>query len=113
MRRAARLLLGSAGAIGGLVFLRRHPRPAPDPAEELRRKLVEARGSEVSLTLDAPASPPQISAAEEEAEAVAQQSASESSETGEPVSQIDALRREVHARGRAAVEEMRGPSPDE
>ena len=108
MRRAARLLLGSAGAIGGLVFLRRHPRPAPDPAEELRRKLVEARGSEVSLTLDAPASPPQISAA-----AVAQQSASESSETGEPVSQIDALRREVHARGRAAVEEMRGPSPDE
>lgn len=72
--------------LGGIALLRawlarRRPRPAADPAEALRRKLDETRD---------------IAADQEEFTA------------GETPVDADERRREVHERGRAAIDEMGG-----
>jgi hypothetical protein len=93
------LPLIAAAAVGGIVVARtltRRRRPAPvsapgasDPrADELRRKLAESRD---------------LSAEREEFEA-----AETPVDRAEPVVDPDARRREIHERGRAAAEEMRG-----
>jgi hypothetical protein len=85
-----RLLAWIACGAGALFFfrrrlLRRKPEAAgSDPAEELRRKLDETRAEE-------PATPP---AADE----------------AEPAAGLDERRSDVHERGRAAIDRMRGDS---
>jgi hypothetical protein len=86
-----RLLVLSALAAGLVLLSRRRCRrpaqslPAPDPADELRRKLDEARERQSSAPPSAP------SAADE----------------------VDARRRSVHERGRAAIDQMRGQTTAE
>jgi hypothetical protein len=72
--------------LGGIALVRawlarRRMRAAPDPADELRRKLEESR---------------ELAADQEEFAA------------GETPVDADERRREVHERGRAAIDEMRG-----
>jgi hypothetical protein len=98
-----RALAWAAGALGGLaawrVLTRRKP-PAPvvapppvDPrADELRRKLDESR----------------TMADERDEFEGAETTVDEAEAPMEP----DARRRSVHEQGRAAVEQMRGGSPD-
>ena len=85
-----RLLIVTGLAALAAYFLRRRPAAAPvvevDPAEELRRKLDEVKASE---------------GAEDGAEA-----------DDTPVADLDARRRDVHERARAAVDEMQGSSSD-
>ncbi len=89
MRRGLAWLTGGLGVAGLLLYrrLRRAPAPEPAPAphaEELRRKLDETRARE-----DAPAP--------------------ESALTDD----LETRRREVHERGRAAVDEMGGSTSPE
>jgi hypothetical protein len=76
-----------AGAVGGAAVyraLKRQPEPAADPAEELRAKLAETKGSDPEAVSD-PAVPPDV----------------------------DERRREVHEQGRAAIDELRdGAAPE-
>jgi hypothetical protein len=58
--------------------------PAPDPAEELRRKLDQVRNRDEPAT--------ELSDA--------------------PAEDLDTRRRDVHDRARAAADEMRGSTPD-
>jgi hypothetical protein len=93
-------------AVAGFVwlYLRRGVRrpqpvvqipPAPDPAEELRRKLEQAKERDES---------PAAHLAEPEPEA---------EPPGPAVSEeLDAKRREVHERARSAADEMRRSSSD-
>jgi hypothetical protein len=87
-----------AGGLGGLLLRRRRPpelAPAPDPrAEELRQRLATARAA-------APESVAGSSSAEPAPEL-----------TGPPPDEFDAMRRRVHAEGRAAAEEMRRSADD-
>jgi hypothetical protein len=85
MRRLIAWLAWGAGA--AFIFRwrlrrRRSPEPAVDPAEELKRKLDESRAQPA-----APEPPP--------------------AEPEEPKAPLDERRREVHERGRAAIDEMR------
>jgi hypothetical protein len=67
------------------------PAPAPDPrADELRRRLEEARAASVEAE-PAPETEPEA--------------------PGEPLEPVDERRRRVHRRGRSAVEQMRAASP--
>ncbi len=88
MRRFLAGIVFGAGALFAFRWrLRRRwrARPsAPDPAEELKRKLEESRAAEA--------------APEPEPEAV-------------PEAGVDERRRDVHGRGRAAIERMRGDPP--
>jgi hypothetical protein len=73
------------------LFRRRRAKPAAvpalDPAEELKQKLAESRPEEEQ---PAPASAPEP-----------------------PPADLEDRRREVHERGRASIEQMRGqPPPD-
>jgi hypothetical protein len=78
------VVLGLA-AFASYFLRRRVPAPPPaaevDPSEELRRKLKETRASD-----------------------------EEPAATESPVADLDARRREVHARARAVVDEMHGPT---
>jgi hypothetical protein len=114
MQRNAALAVGALAGAAAALFLRRRPRtepgaaprePFPDQAEELRRKLAEARathadeddfqaagmGAETIVTEEPrgrePAQPPPAEAA--------------------PSDEFEAMRRRVHEEGRAAAEEMR------
>jgi len=84
MWRRLLVVLGLA-AFASYFLRRRVPAPPPategDPSEELRRKLEETRATEQEPT------------------------AAES-----PVADLDARRREVHARARTVVDEMHGPT---
>jgi hypothetical protein len=114
MQRNAALAVGAlAGAAAALLF-RRRPRTepgaaprelVPDQAEELRRKLAEARathadeddfaaagmGAETIVTEEPRPSVPGEAAPSERA----------------PTDEFEAMRRRVHEEGRAAAEEMR------
>jgi hypothetical protein len=114
MQRNAALAVGAlAGAAAALLF-RRRPRTepgaaprelVPDQAEELRRKLAEARathadeddfaaagmGAETIVTEEPRPSVPSEAAPSEPA----------------PTDEFEAMRRRVHEEGRAAAEEMR------
>jgi hypothetical protein len=90
-----RLAWLTGGALAGLLFFRRRTRrPAPelepafDPAAELRRKLDESRS---------------LAGEREEFES-AETTVDEAPAPGE----LHERRQQVHDRGRAAVEEMRG-----
>jgi hypothetical protein len=82
MWRRLLVVLGLA-AFASYFLRRRVPAPPPaaevDPSEDLRRKLEESRVGE-----------------------------QEPADADSPVADLDARRREVHARGRAAVDEMHG-----
>jgi hypothetical protein len=95
MRARIAWLAGAAGT-GVAVYrkLRRVPAPVEDPrAEELRRKLDESRTIVEERE--------EFEAAETPVDEV----------TG-PEAEVEDRRKAVHERGRAAAEEMRGPSPD-
>ena len=87
-----------AGALAGLFLRRRRPpelAPGPDPrAEELRQRLATARAV-------APENTAESSSAEPAPELAAP-----------PADEFDAMRRRVHAEGRAAAEEMRRSAED-
>ena len=113
VQRNAALALGAlAGAAAALLF-RRKPRSEPgagprehlpDQADELRRKLAEARatqaeeddfaaagmGAETMVTEESPPQPPPIAPGQPP-----------------PADEFEAMRRRVHEEGRAAAEEMR------
>jgi hypothetical protein len=80
------LIVTGLAALAAYLMRRRSPAAAPsleaDPAEELRRKLDEVRAAE----------------ADDEGES--------------PVADLDARRREVHERARAAVDEMESTTTD-
>jgi len=81
--------------------------PAADPAEELRRKLEETKERETGPSHLATPEPPHADPAEPvEPSAPAQ--------PGQPVvsEELDARRREIHERARAAADEMRDASSD-
>lgn len=87
MWRRLLVLTGLAALVAFFLRRRRPPRPAThetDPAEELRRTLDEARGR-----------------SETGAEKVA-----------EPATDLDERRQDVHARARAAADEMRRSTSD-
>ena len=95
MKRKAALLLGALAALTAFVLRRRRPAAeaatvpdlAPDPrAEELRRRLAEAR---VSETAEPPAA-----------------------EVPPPADEFEAMRRRVHAEGRAARDAMKQAAED-
>jgi hypothetical protein len=91
--RARTAWLGAIGVAGAAVVraLRRKqaPLPAPDPrAEELRQKLEESRT------------------------VVDEREEFESAETPVDQAEVDDRRREVHERGRAAADQMRGDSAE-
>jgi hypothetical protein len=87
MRRSFAWLTCAVGIAWIFRRLRRRPEAeATDPAEELRRKLDEARGEEPAVA------EPELN----------------------PTAPLDGRRRAVHDRGRAAIDEMRerGPKPE-
>src|SRR4051794_10195968 len=99
MRRMLAWLAGAAGIVGLLRARRRHAEPVPeigpDPrAEELRRRLEGATP---------PAPPPDG----------AEPADTPVDEAPDPVPAPDGRRADVHARARAAIEEMRGSATDE
>jgi threonine dehydrogenase-like Zn-dependent dehydrogenase len=85
VRRGLAWAAGLAGVVAAFLLRRRGSAsvPATDPADELRRKLAEARETEPV-------------AVEPEPEPV-------------PPADADARRREVHEQARAAIEEMHRP----
>ena len=92
--------MGGATVAGGLLLFRRRSRRPLDPAEELRRKLAETRQPAVAPAL----APPVIATRPLDLAAPRSEKPSE---------KLDRLRHDVHERGRAAAEEMRGTSSDE
>jgi hypothetical protein len=80
MRRSLAWLTCAVGIAWIFRRLRRRPEAeVADPAEELRRKLDEARGEEPAVAEPEP----------------------------EPAAPLDERRRAVHDRGRASIDEMR------
>jgi len=76
-------LAGLAGGAAVYRAFRRHPPVVePDPADELKAKLAEARAAD------------------------------EAPEADEDGPGVEARRRSVHDRGRAAIDEMQGAGPD-
>ena len=130
MQRNAALAVGALAGAAAALFLRRRPRtepgaaprelPQPDQAEELRRKLAQARatqadeddfeaagmGAETIVTEEprprtsiSPPEPPPVTPAAPPGE-------SQPAERP-PSDEFEAMRRRVHEEGRAAAEEMR------
>lgn len=127
MRRNAAVALAAAAgaAVGALLARRRAPLEAPsrgadERAEELRRKLAEARaatvdeddfeaaGSGAETVVEEPSlsAPPRPAPARDEPEPP------EAKEP--PTDEFEAMRRRIHQEGRAAADEMRraGEPPD-
>ena len=108
MRRLIGWMAGLTGVAALAKLLHKRPQPAlppaqptggDDPAEELRRKLAEARATAATTPDTPPAEAPPT-----EADAVPDEPA--------PVSpSIEERRADVHARAQAAIDSMR--SPDE
>jgi hypothetical protein len=112
-------------AIGGAIWLwlrRGARRPEPvvevpstvdpagtdatgDPAEELRRKLDETKGRSEGSETDAAPEPPS-------GDAPAEPLSGEAPPVPASVEELDAKRREVHDRARAAADEMHRTSTD-
>jgi hypothetical protein len=103
----------SVAAGAAFAWIRRRgaggPEPGDDPrAEELRRKLAEARG--------APADEDEFQAAGMGAETIVEEAPAAEAETRPPSeerppsAEFEELRRQAHEEGRAAVEEMRKAS---
>lgn len=93
---AARVLARAFGTVWELLSrLRRRPQ-APDPAEELRGKLAAARARDSEPVV--PPTEPVPEPAAEPAQAPAEPGSTD----------LEGLRRDVHARARVLREEMRG-----
>jgi membrane-bound lytic murein transglycosylase B len=114
-RNAAVALAAAAGAAVGALLARRRPAPeapsraADERAEELRRKLAEARAATVDED--------DFEAAGSGAETVVEESPRpEAQEPAEPppADEFEAMRRRIHREGRKAADEMRraGEPPD-
>lgn len=117
MQRNAALALGALAGAAAALVLRRRPRSEPgagpreqappDQAEELRRKLAEARATH--------AEDDDFEAAGMGAETIVTEEPRPPSPAGRPISpgepppadEFEAMRRRVHEEGRAAAEEMR------
>ena len=119
MKRNAALLVGAVAGAAGAFFLRRRvaravTRPAQghDPrAEDLRRELAEARetvGAEDEF--EAAGMGAETIVAEEPLQAPPPPAEQPPAEP--PVDEFEAMRRRVHAEGRAAAEEMRRESDE-
>jgi hypothetical protein len=101
MRKLLAWLAGAAGVVGLLRARRRQPEPlpevGPDPrAEELRRRLDEAKPLAVEPD-EADAADTPVDAAPDPA----------------PAAPTEERRAEVHAKARAAIDEMRRSATDE
>ena len=130
MQRNAALAVGALAGAAAALFLRRRPRtepgaapreiPQPDQAEELRRKLAQARATQAdeddfqaagmgaeTMVTEEPRPPAAISTPE--AAPVTPPAPPGESESAErpPSDEFEAMRRRVHEEGRAAAEEMR------
>ena len=86
MRRLYAWLAGLAGGTAAYRAFRRTPRPAADPAAELKEKLAEARAA----------------GDDRDAFEAGETPVDEAADVG-----IDERRRSVHERGRAAIDEMK------
>jgi len=93
---AARVLARAFGTVWEFMSRLRRRRPAIDPAEELRPKLAEtrARAPEPASAAVELAPEPLVETDEKECEPAS--------------TDLENLRRDVHARARALTEEMRG-----
>jgi hypothetical protein len=121
-RNAAVALAAAAGAAVGALLARRRPAPeapsraADERAEELRRKLAEARAATVdeddfeaagsgaeTVVEEAPSAPEPPGPASEKP------TPPEAREPAEPppADEFEAMRRRIHREGRSAADEMR------
>jgi hypothetical protein len=114
MNRNAALVMGALAGAAGALFLRRRAAPgaatrAPgsDPrADDLRRKLAEARetvGAEDEFEAAGMGAETIVADEPHKAAAPAEPGPAEPP----PADEFEAMRRRVHAEGRAAAEEMR------
>jgi hypothetical protein len=89
------------------------PRPAADPADELRQKLASTREAEPAPEPE-PEPEPETGAEPASAEPAAEEFRPVEPSTPEPASDtaIDERRTEVHDEGRAAIDEMRKATED-
>jgi hypothetical protein len=119
MKRRLFWLLAIGGAIW--LYLRRGARrpepvhrvpPGGDPADELRRKLDETKDREAPVSYPAEPDP-----APAEVLGIEQPEVAAGDQPTEPLApvvseELDARRREIHERARAAADEMRSTSSD-
>jgi hypothetical protein len=130
VQRNAALAVGALAGAAAALFLRRRPRtepgaaprevPQPDQAEELRRKLAEARATQAdeddfqaagmgAETMVTEEPRPRTSISTPQPTTPAQQAPPGETVPAErpPNDEFEAMRRRVHEEGRAAAEEMR------
>jgi hypothetical protein len=118
MQRNAALAVGALAGAAAAFFLRRRPRTEPgaapremvtDQAEELRRKLAEARVTQADEDDFEAAGMGAETIVTEEPRARAAAPGTTEPASGEPPpsDEFEAMRRRVHEEGRAAAEEMR------
>jgi hypothetical protein len=129
LQRNAALAVGALAGAAAALFLRRRPRtepgaaprevPPPDQAEELRRKLAQARvtqadehdfqaaGMGAETMVEEPR--PRTAISTPEPATAAPPAPPSEALPGErpPSDEFEAMRRRVHEEGRAAAEEMR------
>jgi hypothetical protein len=104
---AAGVLVRGSEAIWRFLFRRRSP-VSGDPAEELRRKLAEAREPEDEPE---PAEQEAVPPPAQEVPEPEPEPPPAAADNLEPAADdLESLRRTVHARARELTEEMRGPS---
>jgi hypothetical protein len=115
MNRNAALLVGALAGAAGALFLRRRAAPGvatqaaagrDTRAEDLRRKLAEARetvGAEDEFEAAGMGAETIVADEPRKAAATAEPAPAEPP----PADEFEAMRRRVHAEGRAAAEEMR------
>jgi hypothetical protein len=130
VQRNAALAVGALAGAAAALFLRRRPRtepgaaprefPHPDQAEELRRKLAQARATQAdeddfqaagmgAETMVTEEPRPRTSISTPEPAPVTPPAPPSESQPPErpPSDEFEAMRRRVHEEGRAAAEEMR------
>jgi hypothetical protein len=119
VQRNAALAIGALAGAAAALFLRRRPRTEPgagpreqppsDQAEELRRKLAEARATHAEEDDFEAAGMGAETIVTEEPRPRSPSPPSRPISPGEPppADEFEAMRRRVHEEGRAAAEEMR------
>ena len=120
MQRNAALALGALAGAAAALFLRRKPRSEPgagprqqqppDQAEELRRKLAEARATHAEEDdFEAAGMGAETMVTEEPRPSPTSPAAAPPISPGQPppTDEFEAMRRRVHEEGRAAAEEMK------
>jgi hypothetical protein len=120
LQRNAALAVGALAGAAAALFLRRRPRtepgaaprevPPPDQAEELRRKLADARvtqADEDDFQAAGMGAETMVTEEPRARESKPPESALSEPEERPPSDEFEAMRRRVHEEGRAAAEEMR------